>query len=131
MALEQREKRTSIPNFQLTKTVEVKVIRRFGDYVKGRWVEGDGEPITVKANVQPLKFHEILQLPESERTREWIKLYTTYDIISEEEGSETGKSPDIVVWNGFRYRVMRIRSYKMGVLNHNHVLCAREPISAL
>lgn len=129
MALAARPKRTTIPNFLLTNTVDVTVISISGDWVKGRWEEGEPVPRVIKANVQPLRFNETMNMPEADRTREWIKVYTTDTILTLEESK--GKPADIVEWQGHKYRAMRSRSYHMGVLNHNHVLCAREPESAL
>lgn len=130
MALEQRPKRRTSPTFALTNKLPVTVIRQFGSWVKGRWVDGDGVEVEIGANVQPLRFHEILQMPESDRTKEWIKLYTTDQVYTAEESSEAGRSADIVIWNGKRFKAMRARRYQMGVLDHVHVLCAREPLSA-
>jgi hypothetical protein len=44
---------------------------------KGRWAAGAvDEPIPIEANVQPLNGREILQLPESDRTRQTLKIYS-------------------------------------------------------
>lgn len=72
-----------------------------------------------------------MQMPESERTVEWIKVYTTGQVYTAEESSELGRPADIVIWNDKRYRVMKARRYQMGVLDHQQLLCAREPLSAL
>lgn len=130
VALEPRTKRTSIPTFSLTGKVTITVIRQTGSWVRGRWVEDDGVDVEIEGNIQPLKFHEIQQLPESDRTKEWIKLYTTDQIYTAEESSEAGRSADVLIWNGKRFKAMKARRYQMGVLDHVHVLCAREPISA-
>lgn len=108
----------STPSFSLTGKVKVKVLRE-GQVVivKGRPVKQEAELIEVDGNVQPLKFKEVMALPEVERTREWIKIYSADKLRSLEE-TEDGNQPDTILWNGFRYRVMKCHQYQMGVLDH-------------
>lgn len=122
----------SRPTFQLTNCMDVKLYRKVGEWIKGRWVEAEiPKEIVIEANVQPLRFHEIMQLPESDRTKEWIKLYTTDHVVTAEESAEEGNLADEVEWQGHRYKVMQQKKYVMGVLDHYHVLAAREPVSAM
>lgn len=124
--------RRTKPLFQLTNVMDVTIRRRVGAWLKGRWVENDvPEDITIEANVQPLKFTEIFQMPESERTKKWIKLFTTYHVVTAEESAETGNPADAILWEGHWYRAMQEKHYRMGVLDHRCVYAAREPISAL
>ena len=123
--------RRSRPTFMLTNVIDIKVIRKIGQWVKGRWVESEiPEDITIEGNVQPVKFHEIMQMHESDRTKEWIKIYTTDHLVSAEESAETGNTADVVIYNNLKYKVMKIRSYGMGVLDHTEAYAAREPLSA-
>lgn len=132
MALEQRPPRKSIPTFQLTNKVPVKATRvSAGAWVGGRWVEGEGKEIIINGNVQPLRFHEILQLPESDRTKEWIKIYSAEEMYTEQESAEDGRSADIIHWQGKDFKVMQCRHYSMGILDHYAALAARIPVSAL
>lgn len=118
------------PSFLLTNSVQLPVTTVTGGYVKGRWQEVVTGSREIKANVQPLKDHEIMLMPESERTRDWIKVYTTDTLETSFEG-ELNSPAEYVTWNGFTYRVMSKRKYQMGVLDHERAYCAREPISAL
>lgn len=132
VALEKRSPKSSIPTFALTHKVPITVERvTGGSWVKGRWVEGESVEIEIEGNVQPLKFHEIMQLPESDRTREWIKIYSAEQMYTSEESSEEGHQADLIHWEGKVYKVMKCRHYSMGVLDHFHALAAREPLSAL
>ena len=132
VALEQRTRRSSIPTFQLTNKVPITITRMTQwAWVGGRWVEGEGVEVEIEANVQPLKFHEIMQLPESDRTKEWIKVYSAEQMYSEEEPAEDGYSADIIHWEGKAFKVMKARHYSMGVLDHWHIQAARIPLSAL
>lgn len=121
----------SIPTFQLTHKVPVNIRRRGGegDYVGGVWVPATYTVVVVEANVQPLQFKELMLLTESERTKEWIKLYSAEQLRTGNEGVD-GWEADVVEWEGNLYRVMKSRHYVMGILDHYHVMAAREPRSA-
>lgn len=124
--------RRTRPNFQLTNCVNVTRKRYTQVYVKGRPVTTVVSPdATLVANVQPMKFNELMLLPESDRTKEWIVLYLTpdQDIRTAKEGSD-GYPADEVVWQSQSFKVMKIQKWGMGVLEHIKVLAAREPISA-
>src|ERR1051326_4032117 len=102
----------SIPGFTLTKTIPVQVFREGKPIVvKGRPVPGPEVEFTIQANVQPFGFKDKMELPEADRTKEWIKLYmATPDLIrTAREGADSHQA-DEVVYAGERYKVMRIRS---------------------
>lgn len=121
----------SRPTFQLTNCVDIQVRLFVTIMDKGRPVRKEILPSpTIEGNVQPLKYQELLLMSEAERTREWIKVYTTYPLSTFKEPYEDN-NPDVYVeWEGETYRVMKERHYKMGVLDHWNFHCAREPISA-
>lgn len=126
MAITQR----SFPTFSLTNKVDVTIRRKGkGEWIGGEWISSPDTLITVEANVQPAQYKDLQMLPESERTKEWIKLYSVSEMRTIKEGPG-GWEADIVEWNGETYRVMRSRRYVMGVLDHFHVLAAKEPTSA-
>lgn len=122
--------RRTVPPFFLTRHVFIDVIRiGEGRYENYRWVEGEEEVLNIKANVQPAKFKDLQMLPESERTKEYIKVFTVDPLRTIKEGKD-GHGADIILWNGNRYRVVQVKNYEMGVLDHYKAICAREPISA-
>ena len=123
--------RRSKPTFQLTHVIDIDVIRKQGQWVKGKWKEEESGRFTIEGNLQPVKFSEILQMPEADRTKEWIKIYTTYHLVTAEESDVTGNLADVVLWEGHQYKVMKEKHYVMGVLDHRMVYCAKEPVSAL
>lgn len=118
------------PNFLLThKTPITRVRKTSGDYLGGVWVDGVAEEVTILANVQPTKGSELMALPESDRSRDIIKIYTTEEILGVQEGD--GKtSPDLIIWQGNTYEVKLVYVQRMGVLDHTKALAARIPISA-
>jgi len=115
----------SIPSFLLTKHKTVNVSRRLpGTYIDGRWIDGGETIFQIEANVQPFNYKDELQLKESERARQWIKVYTAFRLDGLEQGDE-GVRGDVVEWEGYLYQVMRVHNYSMGILDHYKALCAR------
>lgn len=123
--------RKSRPTFQLTNCVDITLRRFVMAMVKGRpMVEEILPRPVIEGNVQPVKWQEIMQMPEADRTSEWIKIYTNDHVVTAEESLETGNPADVVEWEGHTYKVMKEKHYKMGILDHRVVYCAREPLSA-
>ena len=118
---------TTRPGFLLTGKTTLTIKRQgAGSYVNGRWTDGTTvtPAPTITANVQPANTRDLLLLPESERTKEWVKLYTSDLIRTMNEGTG-GWAADEFTWNGYVYRVMRVKRYQMGVLDHYMALAAR------
>jgi len=118
---------TTKPGFLLTGKTTLTIKRTSaGSYVNGRWVDGTtvAPAPTITANVQPANTRDLLLLPESERTKEWVKVYTT-DLIRNLREGVNGWAADEFTWNGDTYRVMRVKRYQMGVLDHYKALAAR------
>lgn len=118
-------KRT-VPKFQLTGKVNITVLRSMpGQWVDGYWEEGGTIEAIVVGNIQPLKGSELLALPESDRTKESIKVYTVETLRTVEEVGQT--EADIVVWNGKKFQATKTMTYQMGVLDHTKTICFRLP----
>jgi len=122
------------PRFLLTQKLPLTLYRRsLGSYVDGEWVEGTTTEVDIEANIQPLKDHELMMLPESERSREWVKVYSASMIRTQREGftgygvgyGEVNYDADEFVWQGMRFKVMKVRGYFMGILNHFRAYAAR------
>jgi hypothetical protein len=123
------------PTFLLTKKVPVILKRRAqGSYVDGDWVEGGTSDVTIDANVQPVKPHELMQFPESERSKEWLKIYSADEIRSQVEGVG-GWDADEFQWESmedgklYTFKVMKVYRFKMGVLDHHKGWAARTEIT--
>jgi len=64
-----------------------------GSYVNGRWVDGTAADHSVSGNVQPLSGRELQQLPEGDRERQPLKIYTAFalangDVVTRGDGIE-------------------------------------------
>lgn len=97
-----------------------------GAYVNGRWTEGQKTTLEIYANVQPgrMKYSEIISLPEADRTKETIKIYTTSEIRTLREG-ENAHQADLVEWDGKLFEIRMVRHYQMGVLDHYEAVGVR------
>lgn len=116
----------TVPQFLLTHKIPITVLRQgVGGWVNGRWVDGVEVELPIEANVQPLKGHELQNLPESERSKASIKVYCVETLNTVEEVGQT--KADIVVWEGKRWQAIRTMTYKMGVLDHTKTICYRLP----
>lgn len=123
--------RRTTPKFRLVQSTQVEIIRKTkGAYDSdGVWQEGVPTTVTVEANVQPMKYTDLMLLPESDRTKEWITLYSVDEIRTAYE-SDDGWDADEVLWEGKTFKVMKCHRYQMGVLDHYAAHAAREPVSA-
>ena len=119
---------SSVPGFVLTHKTPITIIRASaGDWVDGYRVKGSTTEITLEANVQPLKGSELLALPESDRTKESIKIYSVETLKTVDEYSQ--EEADIVVWNGKKFKAAMTMTYQMGILDHTKTICFRMPLT--
>ena len=119
------------PKFLLTKKIPLTIYRTAsqGSYVDGEWVAASASEIVREVNIQPFKDEELLLLPEADRSREWYKLYCAEDLIADKPGA-SGTIADEFVWNGDRYKVMKVKAYGMSILDHYKAHAARLEVSA-
>ena len=94
----------------LMKISTVQVNRRaIGTWANGHFVKGAlTQTDNVECNIQPLSGNELLQVPESDRTREQ-KWFT-----SEFEP----KLNDVLVWNTFKYEVQMVEDFSEYCTDH-------------
>lgn len=95
-------------------------------YVNGRAVAGTSEVVQVVCNVQPvLKTSDTLMLPEADRSKACLKVYTNGGALKSLKEGGNGWAADRFYWEGDLYEVMKVISYKMGVLDHFKAVCMR------
>jgi hypothetical protein len=114
----------------LNGVVEVTVSRiAGGSWIKGVWTADSPESLQIKANIQPvLKSTDTMILPEAERSKEAIKVYTTSPLYQRLEGSSP-REGDIISWDGKLFEVRKVSEYKMGILNHFKAIAVRKEIT--
>lgn len=93
---------------------------------RGRPVPGAETTVQVVCNVQPvLKSTDTIMLPEADRSKATLKVYTKGDALRALKEGPDGYSADRFMWQGELYEVMKVINYAMGVLNHYKALCMR------
>jgi len=117
----------SIAQFSLVRKVPVTLLRRSQDVYDdntGKVVKGVEEQVVIQANVHPFSDYQVSILPESDRTRSWLWVFTSDLIRSKKEGLD-GYGPDIFEWDGDMYEVMKTQNFKMGVQDHREAKAAK------
>lgn len=87
-------------------------MRRYdaGTYDKGRWVPGTSYTETeIIASIQPLSGRERELLPEGERTKEVVRVYTKYGLRQAIEKNNV--KGDQVSYKGRLYEVKRVDTW--------------------
>lgn len=123
-------------SYRLIKFSNLTVYRQSqGSFVDGDWVEGSTTTFTTKAKVQPLSDTALLLLPESGRNTSWVKVYiaeglnSTTPMLRAAQQGVGGWDADEFVVGGYRYRVMKDKSYDGSCIDHTRVLAARIEIT--
>lgn len=116
----------SVPQFTLTHKTPITILRKSeGEWIDGYYLDATETTLIVEANVQPMRGHELLTLPEADRTRDSIKVYCVETLNTLNEFGQ--KKADLIVWEGKKYQAIRTDTYKMGVLDHTKTICYRLP----
>jgi hypothetical protein len=115
------------PPLLLTGHTTLDIIRREAEtIVRGRPSPGAETVVPVVCNVQPvLKSTDTYLLPEADRSRATLKVYTKGEPLRQLTEGVNGYAADRFYWKGQLYEVMKVIDYDMGVLNHYKALCAR------
>lgn len=115
------------PPLLMVGRVTLQVIRSTAEtYDRGRPVPGVSEIVELFANVQPvLKSTDTYLLPEADRSKAVLKVYTKGDALRQRKEGPDGWAADRFVWKGDLYEVMKVIDYEMNVLNHYKALCSR------
>lgn len=108
----------SIAQFTLVKKIPVTFTRiTQGSYVNGDWVEGTPSNIVIDANVHPFSDYQVFMLPEADRSRSWMWVFTASELRARKEGA-SGYGGDRFTWDGEVYEIMKTQKYSMSVQDH-------------
>lgn len=111
--------------FQLTRKKKLNIFRYpAGQWVNREWVKGDPTQIEIWANIQPAKWNEVQQMPESDRTNKWCKLFTGSCIRTKREGTDSHDA-DRFYWQGDLFEIRKVQHWSMGVLDHFEAMAVR------
>lgn len=115
----------SVAQFSLVKKTPVTVLRETqGSFVDGDWVEGTQTSVDILANVHPFTDYQVSMMPESDRSKSWIWLFTSSLVRQKREGIG-GYGADRFMWDGDLYEIMKTENYRMTVVDHFEARCAR------
>lgn len=104
-------------------------ITKIGGYIDGVWQPPSSADVDIEISIQPLNGHELLKLPQGDRTREWLKGYTAVDLQTADE--TTGRRGDFIIYNNKTYEVIKSERWKETDLNHYKVLLAEVNVEYL
>jgi hypothetical protein len=94
-----------------------------GTYVLGIYQQPVGTTFQIVANIQPADHEDLMKLPELERSKEVIVLFTPTEL---KPGNQSAKqNPDTFDYLGNTYEVFKVAVYRMGVLDHTEAICVR------
>jgi hypothetical protein len=115
----------SVAQFSLVKKTPVDILRHAeGSFVDGDWVEGAETTVTIQANVHPFTDYQVMMLPESDRTKSWLWLFTA-DLVRQKKEGVGGYGGDRFMWQGDLYEIMKVQTYTMTVQDHREAKCTR------
>lgn len=117
----------TIASFSLVNKTPVTIQRHaLGSYVDGNWVEGVEEDVVINANVHPFSDYQVMLLPEADRTKSWMWLFTS-DLVRQKKEGQWGA--DRFLWQGDLYEILAVSTYSMSVRDHRECRCARVELS--
>lgn len=119
----------SVAQFSLVKKTPVTILRETqGSFIDGDWVEGTQTSVDILANVHPFTDYQVSLMPESDRSKDWVWLFTSSLVQQKKEGSN-GNGADRFMWLGDMYEVMKTQRYVMQVQDHVEAKCVRIEIT--
>jgi hypothetical protein len=80
-----------------------------GSYINGHWVEGKTQTLNIMATVEPLSGNDLLLLPEGERTKEAIRIYTDSELKTVDEFAK--RKADVVNYFGKCFEVQVVKRW--------------------
>jgi hypothetical protein len=91
-----------------------------GSVTNGYFTDGATTPTNIMASVQPIKPHEVEQLPEGRRDSQsyWLFTDTALNMV-------TSANPDLITINGEDYEVFKCEPWQNNVISHYKVLVSK------
>lgn len=86
------------------------VTRSTGSYIQGRWVEGNAEAFDITASIQPATPTELQRLPEGDRTKAIVAIWTATELRT----AVAGGRADRVAYGGATYEVQAVEAWDFG-----------------
>ena len=87
--------------------------RRTGEWSEGTWVEGTAEEISFYGVFLDPDYEELLLLPEGNRTKDHMKVYTTAQLFSQQSDVED-QSGDLIFYRDHYWQVVQLSEKDIG-----------------
>jgi len=81
-----------------------------GSYVNGVFVEGSTTSISATISMQPLNGRELLNIPEAQRNREFLKGYSSVQLYTVE--LSPSQKADVITYRGNQYEVQSVEEWR-------------------
>ena len=104
-------------------TVTLERFESAGTYAKGVFTKGQSITCDILANVQPVKPSEMLLLPEAQRTKETIKIFSSEALRP--VAQTDSKSADRVTYDSDVYEVISTKDWNASAIPHYRSLAQR------
>ncbi len=97
--------------------------RAVGTRSEGRYTPGAAVDSIIYASVQPLSGRELERLPEGERQKHSVKVYTETELRTSDQAADT--LADLLVINSGTFKVLRVDRWS-AVIPHYEAYAVRE-----
>ena len=104
-------------------TVTLERFESAGTYTKGVFTKGQSITCDILANVQPVEPSEMLLLPEAQRTKETIKIFSSEALRP--VAQTDSKSADRVTYDSDVYEVISTKDWNASAIPHYRSLAQR------
>lgn len=74
-----------------------------GQYVNGKYQQPTSQTFQIQCSIQKLKPSEVLHLPEGERTKARVKIYTSAELRINDEANQL--EADVITINGVDFEI--------------------------
>ena len=81
-----------------------------GVYAKGEYAPGATSTLTTTMSVQPMSGRELLNLPEAQRTRQWVRGYCPIELRTADQSGSL--KADLVAYAGKSYEVQKVEYWQ-------------------
>lgn len=113
-----------------TFSISLQVIRetKRGSYVLGVWQGGQTSQIEILATVEPLDGNEIMLMPEGERTKEMIRIYSQQELFTADE--QRSRKADIVCYEGRLFEVHKVKRWTQMIPHFASIAISKTDLKA-
>lgn len=92
-----------------------------GIWHDGSWLESQPATVVIRASVQPAKERDLERLPEGQRTKGAIRVFSKDAIYTADEGA--GRRADRITHAGRHWEVATVDHWDHGSLAHYDAIC--------